>query len=531
MRKNKKKLIIILVLFISIGFAYLSTNLNIGSHVTYNANNWDIYFDNIREDTYKSSSNEAQIDNKTTINFSVILDQPGSTYTLYADIVNDGTIDAMLDSWNITNTLDEDEAKAIDIVVSYSDGTALTKNDLLRAKKRDYIKVYAVYKDTISNEELLSSDGNLEVSVTLNYIQADDDYHERIFKNDSFIKNLNTEGTTISTKDHDGELRFIGANPNNYVSFNNQKWRIIGVFDGKLKLLQESIGNYSWDTSKTGINSGAGINQWGVSTYENGDTYYGARIMRLLNPGFEDITDYKCNKETCESDSDYEITAVNNSLYWNASSGICFIDKNHLITSCNFTSTGLSDTNSKNMIDDALWYLGSLDTPDDDIWDGRVTASLLYQWERSSNNGKQCSTGSSCNDTVNRTTTWIGKVGLIYPSDYAYATGGGSLGRSECLSKTVGYVSGAPLENWTNNYPTCYQDNWILSNKAFWTITPRASAGHARRAFDINECGYVGGNASVKASDAIRPSVYLKSNVVINSGIGSYDNPFILTTK
>ena len=46
----------------------------------------------------------------------------------------------------------------------------------------------------------------------------------------------------------------IGANPNNYVSFNGQKWRIIGVFDGKLKIVQDSIGKYAYDTSKNTVN-------------------------------------------------------------------------------------------------------------------------------------------------------------------------------------------------------------------------------------------------------------------------------------
>lgn len=539
MRKNNKKIIIILVLFISIGFAYLSTNLNIGSHITYNANNWDIYFDNIREDTYKSSSNEAQIDNKTTINFSVILDSPGSTYTLYADIVNDGTIDAMLDSWNITNTLDEDEAKAIDIVVSYSDGTALTKNDLLRAKKRDYIKVYAVYKDTISNEELLSSDGNLEVSVTLNYIQSDDDYHERIFKNDSFIKNLNTEGTTISTTDHDGELRFIGANPNNYVSFNNQKWRIIGVFDGKLKLIQDSIGTYSWDTNHYDVNRGWGVNQWGPSTYTDSSTYTGGDLMKLLNPGYEENTDYLCNNSTISSnytmicgdgsDENYTTGLVNNSLYWNAKSGLCYSDGDYGKKNCNFTSTGLKDEVSKNMIDDYVWKLGSLDVPSDNIWDGRVKADLLYKWERSTNDGKQCSNTIYCSDTINRTVEWTGKVGLMYPSDWVYATGGGTEGRDKCLSYTAGYVSNT--SNWSNTYKTCYEDNWLHNSSSFqWTMTPRAFSSNARLVFHVTPSGYVY-DGSARNVDAVRPVVYLKSNVSLDTGDGSIDNPFILTTK
>ena len=57
------------------------------------------------------------------------------------------------------------------------------------------------------------------------------------------------------------DYRYIGANPNNYVKFNDELWRIIGVFDvddgtGKIEkrmkiIRNKSIGNYSWDNKNT----------------------------------------------------------------------------------------------------------------------------------------------------------------------------------------------------------------------------------------------------------------------------------------
>ena len=65
-----------------------------------------------------------------------------------------------------------------------------------------------------------------------------------------------TEQTTALT-----DYRYIGADPNNYIKFNDELWRIIGVFDtddgtGKvekrLKIIRnESIGSYSWDNKDT----------------------------------------------------------------------------------------------------------------------------------------------------------------------------------------------------------------------------------------------------------------------------------------
>ena len=36
----------------------------------------------------------------------------------------------------------------------------------------------------------------------------------------------------------DNNIRYVGANPNNYVEFNGEAWRIIGVFGSNLKLVE-----------------------------------------------------------------------------------------------------------------------------------------------------------------------------------------------------------------------------------------------------------------------------------------------------
>ena len=86
-------------------------------------------------------------------------------------------------------------------------------------------------------------------------------------------------------QDTAGNIRYYGASPKNYIYFNCDSypstncelWRIIGVFDGKIKLMRNStIGSYSWDTSASSVNSGNGVNEWSQ-----------ADLMKLLNPGHE----------------------------------------------------------------------------------------------------------------------------------------------------------------------------------------------------------------------------------------------------
>ena len=83
----------------------------------------------------------------------------------------------------------------------------------------------------------------------------------------------------MNNDDPDGNVRYMGADPNNYVSFNNELWRIIGVFNVKssengqpekrLKIIRnQSIGNMVWDSANT--------NNWtsaSLQSYLNGDYY------------------------------------------------------------------------------------------------------------------------------------------------------------------------------------------------------------------------------------------------------------------
>ena len=294
------------------------------------------------------------------------------------------------------------------------------------------------------------------------------------------------------TYDEAGNIRYIGANPNNYVSIDGEVWRIIGVFNNiksdtldehgetRIKLIRnEAIGGYSWDTST--YNSGNGINEWSQ-----------ADLMYLLNPGY---------------------TGINGSLYYNSGKGTCYAGYNNATTSCDFTTTGLK-SNLKSLIDDALWNTGSNGT--ETSWHA-ITTSKFYELERSNNTGKICTSGTACNDPLGRTTAWVGKIGLMYPSDYGYATGGGNYKREYCLSQI--------LYTWNAE---CYNDNWLYtSTNHQWTITPLGGSDISSHAFGIDMSGFVGGSPS-GCPWLVRPTVYLKSNVQILSGEGSSTDPYLL---
>ena len=294
-----------------------------------------------------------------------------------------------------------------------------------------------------------------------------------------------------TTTDLDGgNIRYYGANPNNYIYFNcsdysNQTsstcetWRIIGVFDGKLKLIKGSqIGTYSWDNKNisTGAEDDRGKNDWTT-----------ARLMKLLNPD-----DYYINDN---NDKDSEGNYLGYSLYYNSASGMCFTDEGVNYSACDFTSTGIKNDETRNMIAETTYNLGGWN-------DTGVYPNEIYEYER----GTTVYTG--------RPTTWTGKIALAYPSDYGYAAD-----LNQCKQT---------LANYDNS--TCTSNNWMKAiitdngSNHGWLLTPDSSYSYV--------AWYSHGNVGEYFTGAARgavPVLSLSSKLGIESGDGSSSNPYKLS--
>lgn len=178
-------------------------------------------------------------------------------------------------------------------------------------------------------------------------------------------------------KDVGNNIRYYGASPNNYIYFNcsdyaNQSsstcetWRIIGVLDGKVKLIRGSqIGTLAWDQDyNDGFSKTTFDNDWSTST-----------LQKLLNGSY-----YKGTGS---------VTYYSNS---NAASS----------TTLNMTSIGIKNDTTRGLISDTTYYLGS--------WTSHsVYPDQIYEYER----------GTTV--YIGKPTTWQGKIALPYPSDYGYA--------------------------------------------------------------------------------------------------------------
>jgi len=280
----------------------------------------------------------------------------------------------------------------------------------------------------------------------------------------------------------DNNLRYVGSNPNNYVSFNNELWRIIGVMnnidDGtgkketRLKIARnQSIGSFAWQGSST-------HNEWSQSD-----------LMKLMNPG-------------------YESQAIGGSLYWNRSAGKCYKGDIQLPTGansdCSFTSNGLTEQ-ARNLVGDAVWHTGTVNSFKS------MTTIQSYMLERGT--GVTC---TNCSDGVVRQTTWIGKVALMYPSDYGYSNT-----NKTCWSYNL-------YDTWNG---ACKNTSWLT---VYWNYAispmPKGTYGHTNLVTIVGAYNGVVEGQDQNAQDTY-PQLYLKSNVRITSGTGSSTDPFLLELK
>ena len=264
----------------------------------------------------------------------------------------------------------------------------------------------------------------------------------------------------------DKNLRYVGALPKNYLKFNDEIWRIIGIFnvynndtnktEKLIKIIRnESLGFYSWDTSSS-KNDGYGINEWSQ-----------AYLMTELNNDYLDTsktsgTTTWYNGGNSEKNGSYDYSK-------NIKSG--YIDK----------------------IVNVRWNLGGATYG--------ASAKNYYIAERGTTHI------SNPSDGIMRTDFWNGKVGLMYPSDYGYASTD-----TTCREQLS-----------SNN---CKNNNWLFNGASQWTLSSYSS--YAYYVFGVSSSGYVDYYFAHNYFE-VRPALFLKSDVVIAGGTGeSIENAYTL---
>ena len=198
--------LLVAVLGLTVAFAALSQTLTINGSAAVNAASWDIHFEKTsgKETEVKGAATftEPTLSGTTIENFSATLTKPGDSVIYYFDIVNNGTVDAQIESYNFPYALSDcitninkysycmnfdfnsddnvsvlDKSVYIDLFnhyLKYADtDKSVRQGDTINAGETKHMKLVIEYKDTATelpenNLTITSSD-----PITITYEQKD----------------------------------------------------------------------------------------------------------------------------------------------------------------------------------------------------------------------------------------------------------------------------------------------------------------------------------------------------------------------
>lgn len=198
--KHKRKmdilyiLIIVVLASLGIGYSYISTDLNINGTANVNSASWNVHFDNLQvTEGSVTADTPASITSDTTVEFAATLENPGDYYEYTVDVLNTGSMDAMIDDFDISPTLTTEQEKYLDYTVTYLDGTALANKQKLASNSSEIIKVSFKYLENEDKTNYPTEDQLFNVSFTMTYSQADDSAIDvsHTFSNESWSTIIN----------------------------------------------------------------------------------------------------------------------------------------------------------------------------------------------------------------------------------------------------------------------------------------------------------------------------------------------------
>ena len=231
------------------------------------------------------------------------------------------------------------------------------------------------------------------------------------YKTDTLKTNIITNGDGLYAEENEaGRLVYRGSNPNNYVKFNNEMWRIVSIeADGTLKIIKdESIGNRTFDP-KNSDTSGPRFNSNNTYCEDTDGIYKGCNAWNAVNGT------YVNGSHSGTVTKDAEINTYLNTTYYNALS-----------------------TEAKNQMEDYKFKTGNL------LRRKNINTTLGLE----------------------KKTLWEGKVGLLNLSDWLLATT-----NNEC-NPLINAWYNSDLGIGHDNYKCSFNNYLFKTTSVWWLLNP-----------------------------------------------------------
>ena len=359
--------LISIMLLMVVGYAAFSSMLNI-TGTSNISSNWNIRITNITSSLHGATNAiEPTYDNENglTASFSTNLVSPGDYAEYTVTVRNNGDIDATLTNIEISDSNNP-------AIVFETSG--LEEGDNLLKQTEDELIVKVSYNESVESQpENVTSN----ITVTLTYEQAigGNTPEEGTAGSDLVeIAGTVTSGDGLYADSYEENVyTYRGANPNNYVTFNGESWRIISVntSDNTIKIMKiASLGNRAFDTSSNGRQDNQYCDDSYCNIYGSTSTLYDSNLSPITKLAREvGGTAYQLpSKES-------EISTYLNGTYYN----------------------GLSEL-ARNMIVDGIYKAGPINYQEENslaeeigyakraLWKGKIALADATEFIRASTN-------------------------------------------------------------------------------------------------------------------------------------------------
>lgn len=569
-----------LIICMGIGYSYIQSQIMLGGTAIANRQAWKIEENNMVLDTTSIATNDSikfkNSNKKVEAHFTASLNSINDYYGFSFDIQNNGTIDAIIESFSI-NGLSEAEAINLDYLVTYSNGETINVNDVLKANEKITIKVYVKHKisSTVTS-------GNYNLSLKINFTKQTDtnaitDTNTQLltllaanatidntidFTLNSPVDESTPNGAGLrilsGTETNQYPIYFYRGNvDNNNVLFSNICWKIVKTTStGGIKLIYNGSpidGACTATGAATGINSNfnsfvdqkASINKIG---YMYDDKYYTNTLVYDSTTSETKIKfaeSYTYDEETklytlveLTEETDYETISTHhysclseditceelkfvhylrkdmNVFYY-----VNLTNKENETTILNNISKNVTNSNAKNVIEN--WFNTNLSTKinylEDEIYCNNRTITEYGGWSNKGNISGYTYFGNALTNT---------DYHLDCPNIADSFTVSSTRGNGKNFYP-IGLITRneAALAGSTNSENTNY---YLYNGVSSFTMTPyRFTNGFA----DFAVISATGNIESFKGSDStlyLRPVITLNKDVRISKGTGLTTDPFVI---
>ena len=262
-----------ILVIMAVGYAAFASQLKI-SGTSNISSNFLVKITDIKSSVLSGSASDAVEPTHTdlTATFSTNLVSPGDAMKYDITVENQGNIDAYLSKIEVNATNNE--------AISF-ETSGIKEGDALLTGASDVLTVIVRYNSSVTSQP---ENTNSTITVTLDYAQNDGSYVpgvdgpsiggqevELVESGDGLYADEYTEGRYV----------YRGSNPNNYITFNNELWRIVAKeADGVYKIVRNEVlpeempfdENDYRDSESNGAggtycaNSSYGCNAWAATT-------------------------------------------------------------------------------------------------------------------------------------------------------------------------------------------------------------------------------------------------------------------------